>query len=90
MKIETDDYITMAEARDILDASPRGFYRAVRRAGLEECSVELWGIRLIKKAKLNLIRENFYPFGSEQREEALKAWGCAGGTAKAANARARA
>ena len=89
MKIDSDGDITMAEARDILEASPRGFYRAVRRAGLEECSVELWGIRLIKKEKLNLIRQNFYPFGSEQREKAVKAWGCAGGTAKAANARAR-
>lgn len=87
MKIETEDFISLAEARDILGASPRGFYRAIRRAGLEDVSIEVWGMRVVKKAMLPLIEENYFPTGSARRSEAAKGWGCAGGTEKARRAK---
>lgn len=90
MKIDTDDFVSLAEARDILSASPRGFYRAIRRAGLDKVSVELWGMRVVRKAMLPLIEENYFPTGSERRSEAAKEWGAAGGTAKARRAKRKA
>ena len=83
MKIETNDYVTMAEARDILAASERGFYRAIRRVGLEKTTIELWGIRLVKKSMLDAIDEAYYPVGSKRRAAAAKTWGATGGNAKA-------
>lgn len=85
MKIETNDYVTMAEARDILAASERGFYNAIRRVGLEKTTIELWGIRLVKKSMLDAIDEVYYPVGSKRRAEAAKTWGANGGNAKARN-----
>lgn len=85
MKIDTNDYITMAEARKTLNASPRGFYRAVRRIGLEVVTREFFGVRVVIKSKLPLIKENYFPMGSDRRSAAAKDWGHAGGTAKARN-----
>lgn len=89
MKIETNDYLTMAEAREALDASPRGFYRAVRRVGVDRATREFFGVRVIVKAMLPEIRDNYYPAGSTRRSEAAKEWGFAGGTAKARNRAAK-
>jgi len=89
MKIDTNDYVTMAEAREILEASPRGFYRAVRRAGVDEVTREFFGVRVVIKAKLPLIKENYYPLGSERRSAAAAEWGHAGGTTKARNRAAK-
>lgn len=89
MKIETNDYITMAEAREILDASPRGFYRAVRRAGLDAVTREFFGIRVVVKSKLPLIKKNYFPMGSDRRSAAAVEWGAAGGAAKARNRAAK-
>jgi len=89
MKIDTNDYITMAEAREILDASPRGFYRAVRRAGLDDVTREFFGVRVVLKSKLPLIKENYFPMGSPQRSVAAAEWGHVGGTTKARNRAAK-
>jgi hypothetical protein len=89
MKIDTNDYITMAEARELLDASPRGFYRAVRRAGLDKVTREFFGVRVVIKSKLSLIKENYFPVGSERRSTAAAEWGAAGGATKARNRAAK-
>jgi hypothetical protein len=83
--INPKDFLTPDEAYKIIGCSRRAFYRAVKRVGADAVTVRMFGRRLFRRDKLPLIKEHYFPFGSERRHELAVAAGHAGGTAKAKN-----
>ena len=89
MKIETQDFLTVAQAMAVVDCSRRALYRAIKRAADEGAVVtqEVLGRRLILRSAIPVIKKHYYPFGSDKRSEMAKQWGAKGGSTKAANRR---
>jgi hypothetical protein len=61
MKIDTDDYITIADACAKTTMSPATFYRAARRLGLE---VVIFGAKVVRKADVRRIEADKRPIGN--------------------------
>lgn len=87
MRIDPKDYLTLGEAQAALGCSRRGLYRAIERCGKESCTVTILGKTVVPRAKLELIRQHYYPYYSEQHQAMVREWGRKGGTQKAINAR---
>lgn len=88
MKIDLEKLMTVAEARDAIGCSPRAIWRAIQRAGRDGVVVEVLGRTMVRKDRLEVIRQHYYPYYSEAHQAQVKEWGRKGGSAKAANARA--
>lgn len=86
--IDMSQYMTVTEARDAIGASQRAIWRVLDRAGRDEVTIRFLGRTLVRRDALPKLEAAFFPFGSENREKAVREWGHAGGTAKAANAAA--
>jgi len=86
-KVDLNDYLTRQEVQQLLGCSPRGFWRAVERAGKDKVSVMVLGRTLVPKSAVETIRQHYYPRGSESLSKMAKVWGAAGGNTKAANAK---
>ncbi len=61
MIIDTDDYITIAEACATTKMSPATFYRAARRLGLE---VVIFGAKVVRKSDIQRIEADKKPIGN--------------------------
>lgn len=83
--IDISQYMTVTEARDAIGASQRAIWRVLDRAGREEVTIKFLGRTLVRRDALPKLEAAFFPFGSENRERAVREWGRAGGAAKAAN-----
>lgn len=83
--IDMSQYMTVTEARDAIGASQRAIWRVLDRAGRDEVTIRFLGRTLVRRSALPKLEAAFFPFGSENRERAVRVWGKAGGTAKAAN-----
>lgn len=93
MKIDTSSHLTIDEAAKSMGApNRRSFYRAAGRA--EEAGhaviVRLFGKPLVPRAAITVLKQFYYPQGSELRSEMAKKWGASGGKKKQANARRKA
>lgn len=88
--IDLSLYMTVTEARDAIGCSQRAIWRVLDRAGRDEVSVKFLGRTLVLRSALPRLEAAYFPFGGENRERAVREWGHAGGTAKAANAAERA
>lgn len=89
-KIDLEQYMTITEAREALGSGQRGIWRAIERAGRENVCFTFLGRTLVRKDKIDLLREHYYPYYSEAHQKMVKAWGAAGGHAKAKKTRAAA
>lgn len=90
MKIDLAKYMTVEEAMAAIGCARRSLYRAMERAGVENVSEEVLGRRLILRDKIEVIRQRWYPYYSEQHQRMVKIWGAAGGKQKKINERAEA
>lgn len=87
MKIDTNDFLTPEQAMAEIGCSRRALYRAMKRA-VEDGNVikaTLLGREFITRAAVPVIAKYYFPWGSEERSAAAKAWGQKGGLTKAAN-----
>lgn len=87
MKFDPTDYMTLGEAQKALGCSRRALYRAIERCGRENCTVTILGKTVVPRAKLEAIRQHYYPYYSEQHQAMVREWGRRGGAQKAINAR---
>ena len=85
MKIDLTRYMTVEEAMAAIGCARRSLYRAMERAGMENVSEEVLGRRLILRDKIEVIRQRWYPYYSEQHQKMVKIWGAAGGKQKKLN-----
>lgn len=85
-KINLGDYMTVAEARDAIGASQRGIWRAISRAGRDKVCIRFLDRTLVRKSALEVLKQHYYPYGSEAHQGMVKEWGRRGGTAKAKTA----
>lgn len=90
MKIDLAKYMTIDEAMAEIGCARRSLYRAMERAGIENVSEEVLGRRLILRSKIEVIRQRWYPYYSEQHQKMVKIWGAAGGKQKKLNEQAEA
>lgn len=90
MKIDTDKLLTPEEAGERIGANKRAVYRALKRAreAGKQITVELFGRTLVPVENVEVLREFYFPFYSEQHQRMVKEWGRRGGTQKGINARA--
>lgn len=88
MKLDTANYLTIAEAQAALGCSPRGVYRAITRARAAGNVVteEVFGRTLVIRSALDTLKKFYFPYYSEAHQAMVKQWGSKGGTAKARNA----
>lgn len=86
MKIDPADYLTLTEAQAAIGCSRRGLARAIERCGRENCTVKILGKTVVPRAKLEAIRQHYYPYYSEQHQAMVREWGRRGGAQKAINA----
>lgn len=84
--IDLKNYLTVNEAAEAMGASLSGFWRAIRRIGRDKVCIEFLSRTLVRKDRLHLLKENFYPYYSDAHQAKVKEWGAKGGHAKAANA----
>lgn len=82
--MNTDDYMTAAEAVRALGCSPRALTRAAERAERAGYVVreQILGKPAYLRAALPRLREHYYPHGSENHQRMLVVWGAAGGRAR--------
>lgn len=85
-KIDTTQFITVAELRETLGSSIRAAWRAIDRVGRDKCVIKFLGRTLVRKSMIKELREHYYPYYSDAHHAKVKEWGAAGGTAKARNA----
>jgi hypothetical protein len=88
--MNTDNLLTPDEAIAEIGCSKQTFWRALKRAGRDEIVVYLFNKMLIRKDRLNRIRQHYYQHGSEAAHRVAVESGRAGGTQKGVNARKRA
>jgi hypothetical protein len=86
-KINLGDYMTVAEARDAIGASPRGIWRAISRAGRDKVCIRFLDRTLVRRSALEVLKQHFYPYGSDAHQGMVREWGRRGGTAKAKTAK---
>jgi rubrerythrin len=92
MRIDTDNYLTIAEAAKELGApNKRPIYRAINRAKAagHETTVTLYGKLLVPRKSLAVLKNYYFPYYSEAHQKMVKEWGRRGGTQKRINAEAR-
>ena len=77
--IDTKEYMTIIEAAKKIGCPRRSLYRIIDRVGVDKVCTMAFGKRLIHKSKLPMLRDSYYPMGTEKRLEALTAWGMTGG-----------
>jgi len=87
--IDLSQYMTVAEARDLIGAAPRGIWRAIARAGRDKVTVKFFGRTLVRKDAIEAIRAHYYPYYSEAHQAMVKKWGAKGGTQKVINNKTR-
>ena len=90
MQIDTENYLTAAQAAEELGACKRAVYRAMARATEDgkETFVKIFGRSLLPRNRLDVLKAYYYPPYSEAHQANVKKWGAAGGSTKAANRRA--
>lgn len=81
---QLNDYLNVSQAAKALGCGRRTIYRLLERAG-DGIAVEAFGMTVIHKSKLPLLKKVYLPFGSKARSLACKKWGSAGGTQKRIN-----
>lgn len=86
MKIDPKDYMTVSEAMKAIGCSKRCLYRILDRVGRESVFVEMFGKKLIPRAKLQILKAHYYPYYSDAHQAMVREWGRQGGATKAANA----
>ena len=90
MKIETDNYLTVAEAMEALGCPRRAVYRAIARAKLagHDVTETVRGREMIVRKMLPTLKNFYFPYYSEAHQAMVREWGRKGGSAKARNAAA--
>lgn len=83
-QIDLGDYMTVAEARDAIGASPRGIWRAINRAGRDKVCIRFLDRTLVRKSAIEVLKQHYYPYYSEAHQSMVQEWGRRGGEAKAA------
>jgi hypothetical protein len=83
--MEFKEYLTMAQAAVAVGCSRRTLYRIVERVGVDDVVTIAFGKQLIHRSKLQLLKKEYMPIGSEKRTKAAVAWGEKGGTQKSVN-----
>lgn len=91
MKIETNNYLTVAEAMEELGCPRRAVYRAIARAKLagHDVTETVLGREMIVRKMLPTLKRFYFPYYSEAHQAMVKEWGRKGGSTKAKNAAAR-
>lgn len=81
MKIELNDYMTVDEAGEALGCNRRAVYRAIKRARAagREVTATIVGRVLVLRAKVEVLRQFYFPYYSEAHQRMVKKWGAAGG-----------
>jgi hypothetical protein len=87
MKIDTENYLTAAQAAAELGASKRAIYRAMARAAEDgkETFQTIFGRSLIPRNKLDVLKSYYYPPYSEAHQAKVREWGASGGSTKRDN-----
>ena len=87
MKIDTENYLTAAQAAEELGACKRAVYRAMARATEDgkETFVKIFGRSLLPRNRLAVLKAYYYPPYSEAHQAKVKEWGASGGSTKRDN-----
>lgn len=87
MKIDTENYLTAAQAAEELGACKRAVYRAMARATEDgkETFVKIFGRSLLPRSRLAVLKAYYYPPYSEAHQAKVKEWGASGGSTKRDN-----
>jgi hypothetical protein len=86
------DLLTPVQAAEAIGAtSKRAVYRAIARAKAagEDVTVAPFGTMLVRKDKLAVLKDYYFPYYSEAHQAKLKKWGAAGGAAAGVTKRKR-
>jgi len=81
-----DSLVTIDQVAKEFGCNQSTVWRAVNRAGRDECTVKAFGRVLIKKNKVKKIQTFYFPRGSKRAAEMAKRSGSVGGNTRAANA----
>lgn len=86
-KINPEDYMTLKQVMDELGCPRRTLLRVTQRAAAAGRPVveEILGKPVVRRSKLAVLREFYYPYGSPAHQKMVKKWGAAGGTQKRIN-----
>ncbi len=88
MLIDTQDYLTIAQATRFVGGTKRAVYRAAKRArddGAGELIGRVLGRAVIHKSAIPTLKRYYYPATAKHSKAMQRAWGRAGGLRKAAN-----
>jgi hypothetical protein len=86
------DLLTPVQAAEAIGAtSKRAVYRAIARAKAagEDVTVAPFGTMLVRKDKLAVLKDYYFPYYSEAHQANVKKWGAAGGAAAGVTKRKR-
>lgn len=81
-----DSLLTIDQVAKDFGCNQSTVWRALNRAGRDECTVKVFGRVLIKKNKVKKIQNFYFPRGSKRAAEMAKRSGSIGGNTRAANA----
>jgi hypothetical protein len=87
-----EDLLTPVQAAEAIGAtSKRAVYRAIARAKAagEDVTVAPFGTMLVRKDKLAVLKNYYFPYYSEAHQANVKKWGAAGGAAAGVTKRKR-
>jgi hypothetical protein len=86
MSDELTEYLTIDKAAKVVGCTRRTLYRIIARVGPEAVVTQAFGLRLVHKSKLPILKAAYIPLGSKKHSLHARVWGAAGGTQKAINA----